>query len=189
MIAAKAAAVVREGMVGLVCVGEGAPPAEGAQDLDVDSAVEQCAIQIQSVLHAIPPQAAIIFAYEPLWAIGAEMPAPGWYVKLVVGRLRAFAMRVRGGQIQQQSRATGAGKEGSVGGDVRFLYGGSAGPGVWGHVGRGVGVGKEEGKEEGKGKEEGEEGVDGLFLGRFAHDVERFLGVVGEVCGEGSGGA
>jgi len=43
---------------------------------------------------------------------------------------------------------------------VRFLYGGSAGPGTF---------------------EQMKEGVDGLFLGRFAHDPERFFEVIKEV--------
>ena len=45
-------------------------------------------------------------------------------------------------------------------GEVRVLYGGSAGPGTW----RGL-----------------KSGVDGLFLGRFAHDVEALKRVMEEM--------
>jgi triosephosphate isomerase len=45
-------------------------------------------------------------------------------------------------------------------GRTRIIYGGSAGPGVWASL---AGA------------------VDGLFLGRFAHDVERLASVLSEV--------
>jgi triosephosphate isomerase len=53
------------------------------------------------------------------------------------------------------------------------LYGGSAGPGTWAAM---------------------RDGVDGLFLGRFAHDADRLREVIGEVgeggeLGSGSGSA
>jgi len=47
-------------------------------------------------------------------------------------------------------------------GDVRVLYGGSAGPGLWGNGGLG-------------------KAVDGMFLGRFAHDVDGVKKIVQEV--------
>jgi triosephosphate isomerase len=52
-------------------------------------------------------------------------------------------------------------------GDVKVVYGGSAGPGLWsGKSNGGNGLGKY---------------VDGLFLGRFAHKIEGVRGVVEEV--------
>ena len=45
-------------------------------------------------------------------------------------------------------------------GDVRFLYGGSAGPGTWSAL---------------------RNGLDGLFLGRFAHDTENLKKVIEEM--------
>lgn len=47
-------------------------------------------------------------------------------------------------------------------GETRIVYGGSAGPGLWSKGGLG-------------------EVVDGMFLGRFAHEIEGLKGVVGEV--------
>jgi triosephosphate isomerase len=47
-------------------------------------------------------------------------------------------------------------------GEVRVLYGGSAGPGLWGAGGLG-------------------KAVDGMFLGRFAHEIDGFKKVVQEV--------
>ncbi|EEH35413.2 triosephosphate isomerase [Paracoccidioides lutzii Pb01] len=52
----------------------------------------------------------------------------------------------------------GSGREG----DIRVLYGGSAGPGLWGKGGLG-------------------KAVDGMFLGRFAHEIEGVRKVVREV--------
>ena len=52
----------------------------------------------------------------------------------------------------------GLGREG----ETRVVYGGSAGPGLWSKGGLG-------------------EVVDGMFLGRFAHEIEGLKGVVGEV--------
>ena len=65
-----------------------------------------------AVLDAIPNEAPIIFAYEPVWAIGAQEPASADHVCAVVQQLK--------------SAVSGAGRTG----DVWILYGGSAGPGT-----------------------------------------------------------
>lgn len=150
--ALKAAAVVRNGMVPLVCVGEVSPPpstssssstGEGNEDV-LGKAVAEVMVQVRSVLAALPDnEAEVILAYEPVWAIGASEPAGVDHVLGVVRRIR---------ESEEVSRR----KEGSV----RILYGGSAGPGLF---------------EKLKGE------LDGLFLGRFAHDPERFLKTVREV--------
>lgn len=161
-VAAKAAAVVRNGMVPLVCIGEKEKPLgfqkrkrdeddEGISEEDlreeaIRAAAEECEEQVRPIFEAVPENAVIIFAYEPVWAIGAAEPADARHVCGVVRELRFNANGFR--------TAT------SARGDVRWLYGGSAGPGVW----------------------EGLKGdLDGLFLGRFAHDVKRFIGTVEEV--------
>ena len=134
-VALKAKAVVRNAMIPLVCIGE---RTQGT----VPQAVEEVRPQIESILDVVPTGHEIIFAYEPVWAIGQPAPASAEYVVMVVQELRALCgMRGRGSE-------------------VRFLYGGSAGPGTFEGL---------------------REGVDGLFLGRFAHDVKNFFEVVGEV--------
>ena len=140
MVAKKAVAVVRNGMVPLVCIGEkdrGESMSHG-----VGKAVSHCQSQIRAVLEEIPDAADVIFAYEPVWAIGASEPASADYVNAVVGLLRGFK------QVAGRS------------GQVRFLYGGSAGPGTWEAL---------------KGS------LDGLFLGRFAHDVDAFMETIKEM--------
>ena len=161
-VAAKAAAVVRNGMVPLVCIGEKEQPPglrkrkraeegestseEDMREEAVKAAAKECEEQVRPIFEAVPENAAIIFAYEPVWAIGAAKPADATHVCGVVRELRALVNRLPG---------VGSGR-----GDVRWLYGGSAGPGVW----------------------EGLKGdLDGLFLGRFAHDVKKFIGTIEEV--------
>ena len=128
-VAKKAIAAARNGMTPLVCIGE---KTKGT----TAEAVEECRPQIESILSQVSDE--IIFAYEPVWAIGQAEPASAEYVVTVTKELRKLC------------------------GDreVRFLYGGSAGPGTFDAM---------------------REGVDGLFLGRFAHDPARFRAVISEV--------
>ncbi|KAL9098086.1 MAG: hypothetical protein Q9163_006184 [Psora crenata] len=142
LIAAKAQAVVRNGMIPLVCIGESTSPRPQLVSESVGFAVAECARQVRAVLGAVPRHAPVVFAYEPVWAIGAAEPAGADHVNAVVAGLRGVeAVRVREGH-------------------VRWLYGGSAGPGVWDRL-RGS--------------------LDGLFLGRFAHEVPKMVETVQEV--------
>ncbi|KAI5777945.1 Triosephosphate isomerase [Geopyxis carbonaria] len=56
---------------------------------------------------------------------------------------------------------------------VRVVYGGSVSEGLWGRL------------KEAEGAEEGDV-VDGLFCGRFAHDVEAFRRIIAEIDGRGN---
>lgn len=128
-VARKAAAVERNGMVPLVCVGE-------THQGETGEVLRECEAQVRPVLEATRGE--VIFAYEPVWAIGQPQPASAEYVVEVAKGLRGLC-----GERE-----------------VRILYGGSAGPGTY---------------------EAMREGVDGLFLGRFGHDPERFREVISEV--------
>ena len=153
--AMKAKAVSEAGMIPLVCIGEVKRPAEvesgGPMSMAVGNAMSELAPQMQSCLDAVPLDGPIIFAYEPVWAIGAERPASVEYVGPVVQAIR--------GVVQSHSRGrTGA---------VRVVYGGSAGPGLWsGKTNNGNGL---------------SQWVDGMFLGRFAHKIDGVKKVVDEV--------
>lgn len=140
-VARKAAAASAQGLVPLVCVGEVASPGPVASEA-VGNAVRECEVQVNAVLQAIPGHAPVIFAYEPVWAIGKPEPAGVDHIAGVVQGIRAVV--------------------GKREGDVRVLYGGSAGPGLWGEGGLG-------------------KAVDGMFLGRFAHEVDGVRKVVDEV--------
>ncbi|KAJ5907614.1 hypothetical protein N7495_000296 [Penicillium taxi] len=139
--ARKAAATCAQGMVPLVCIGEITAPGPIASQA-VGQAVTECSVLIRAVLAAIPTDAPIIFAYEPVWAIGKPKPAGVDHVAAVVEGLRRMI--------------------GSRPGATRVLYGGSAGPGLWGAGGLG-------------------KAVDGMFLGRFAHEIDGVHKVVREV--------
>ena len=128
-VAKKAKAAVRNGLTPLVCIGEktkGTP----------QEAVKECRPQIESILDVTDQE--IIFAYEPVWAIGQLIPASAEYVVAVTKELRKLCGERK----------------------VRILYGGSAGPGTFDAM---------------------RDGVDGLFLGRFAHNVGNFKEVIAEV--------
>ena len=140
IVAKKAQAAVRNGLVPLVCIGEKKQSQVASEGVGL--ATRECAPQVTAVLDAIPPEASVILAYEPVWAIGAQQPASADHVCTVTKQLRSI--------IQQSGRS----------GEVRILYGGSAGPGTW---------------------ETLKQDLDGLFLGRFAHDIDALKQVVNEV--------
>jgi triosephosphate isomerase (TIM) len=132
MVRAKTQAALRNGLVPLLCVGE-------AERTDP---VNAAAVVVDQVGSAIPDGSSqrVLVAYEPVWAIGAEQPAPPAYTAAV-----CRAVRVGLGDRL---------------GDVGIIYGGSAGPGLVAALG---------------------DSVDGLFLGRFAHDPTAVELVLDEV--------
>ena len=66
--ARKAAATCAQRMVPLVCIGEVTAPGPIASQA-VGQAVTECAVLVRAVLAAIPHDAPVIFAYEPVWAV------------------------------------------------------------------------------------------------------------------------
>ncbi len=140
MVAAKAKAAVRNGLVPLVCIGEKGRSSIVSEGVGI--AIRECGPQVISMLNAVGPEVDVIFAYEPVWAIGAKAPASADHVLTVMGQLKDIMK--------------GLGRTG----EVRILYGGSAGPGTWKSL---------------------QAGADGLFLGRFAHDVNALRRVVEEM--------
>lgn len=138
-VAAKATAVVQNGMIPLVCIGE--KNKSNIMSEGVGIAIRECTTQVLEVLRSIPGDAPIIFAYEPVWAIGAQEPASADHVLAVAKSLKDL--------IGSQGKR-----------EFRVLYGGSAKPGTWAKL---------------------KAGLDGLFLGRFAHNVENFEKVTQEV--------
>ncbi len=142
-IAQKALAVIRNGMIPLVCIGE--KTKSNIMSEGVGLAIKECTPQVMEVMKVLPGNVPIIFAYEPVWAIGAQEPASADHVLSVVQSLKD---RIRGVLGEHQA------------GKIRVLYGGSAKPGTWQTL---------------------KDGVDGLFLGRFAHNVDNFKKVIEEV--------
>jgi triosephosphate isomerase len=101
VVARKAAAALAAGVTPLLCVGE--PERSTPQE-----AAAFCARQVQSA--QVDP-ASVLIAYEPVWAIGAPVPAPADYVNATITALR--------------SALSGTAED-----RVRVVYGGSAGPGL-----------------------------------------------------------
>lgn len=152
--AKKASAASKLGMVPLVCIGElEAPNLQGPMSAAVGAAMKQLNSQVSTVLDAVPLDAPIIFAYEPVWAIGAAQPAGVDYVGPVVQAIRHVVQKFE--------------KDHGRNGQTKVIYGGSAGPGLW------------SGKTNGGNPLA--EWVDGMFLGRFAHKIEGVIDVVNEV--------
>lgn len=151
LVSAKAAAACSHGLIPLVCIGErDVPNLSGPLSMAVGTAMRQLSVQIVTVLKAIPLDAPVILAYEPVWAIGAIEPAGVDYVGPVVQSIRAVVDGIEG-----RTAVT------------RIVYGGSAGPGLWsGSTNDGNGLGR---------------WVDGMFLGRFAHEISGVKKVVDEV--------
>lgn len=110
-VARKAAAAVRNGIVPLVCIGERTAPSSIGPAQAVPAAVRECEPQVTSALSLLPNHGDVIFAYEPVWAIGAAQPAEPDHVVAVVKQLRDLTTSHKG--------------------SIHFLYGGSAGPGTF----------------------------------------------------------
>lgn len=138
-VVAAARAVAEQDLTPLVCVGETEKPG-GVASAAVGRAVEECRVLVRKVCEALPDDKEVVFAYEPVWAIGADTPAGADHVVAVVTELRRLTQGRKG--------------------PVRILYGGSAGPGTFEAI---------------KGA------VDGLFLGRFAHDIKNLEQVIREM--------
>ncbi|KAI7160468.1 Triosephosphate isomerase [Hortaea werneckii] len=134
----KSAAIVRNGMIPLVCIGEKSKSNIASQAVGL--AVDECKPQIMAALAQIPDEAEVVLAYEPVWAIGASEPAGADHVVAVTQSLRELVANRKG--------------------RTRILYGGSAGPGTFQRL---------------------KDGVDGLFLGRFAHDTNNLAKVIQEM--------
>jgi len=143
LISAKVAVAVEHGLTPLICVGEGRLGDTTA--IREEAAVAQAGEQLSEVLDWLPTTSPFVVAYEPVWAIGADQPAPVEHVRTVAAALRSM--------LADHPQA-------------RVVYGGTAGPGLFAELSG---------------------AVDGLFLGRRAHDPAAFAEVLGEVAGAASG--
>jgi len=106
LVNAKVQRVLDAAMTPLVCVGEG---------LDVRQAgehVAHCTAQLDGSLAGLSAEqvAGLVVAYEPVWAIGADQPAPTAHVRAVAEGLRQRLLPFPA---------------------ARLIYGGTAGPGLF----------------------------------------------------------
>ena len=107
VVAAKVRAATASGLRPLLCIGE-------LEHGDAPSAARQCLQQISAALgsgttEVIDPSS-VLFAYEPVWTIGAAAPATAEHINAVLRIIRK--------ELTRSEKP------------VALIYGGSAGPGL-----------------------------------------------------------
>ena len=110
MVARKAARAVEAGLLPIVCVGE------TKEERDAGGMWDKCSGQIRRVMEELPDDVdgeSIVFAYEPIWAIGTGDTATPDDCQDAIGRIRELLGELRGDDFADE---------------VRILYGGSVKP-------------------------------------------------------------
>jgi triosephosphate isomerase len=109
MVARKTAKAIEAGLLPVVCIGE------TKEERDAGGMWEKVSGQVRAVMDALdsPAADAIVFAYEPIWAIGTGDTATPEDAQDAVGRIRGLL-----GELGGEGFAN----------DVRLLYGGSMKP-------------------------------------------------------------
>jgi triosephosphate isomerase len=133
----KLAAALRNDLIPVLCAGE-------RTRQDPAAAIAEVTAQLAAALDGLSSErrgSGLVLAYEPEWAIGADVSASPEHVAEVTSGIRAFLA------TRPDLPPTSV------------IYGGSAGPGLLGRL---------------------DGAVDGLFLGRFAHDPEAVAAVLDE---------
>lgn len=108
-VARKAARALEAGLMPVVCVGE------TKEERDGDGMWEKVSGQVRAVMEALdsPSGDSIVFAYEPIWAIGTGETASPEDAQEAIGRIRGLLGELGGDEFA---------------GSVRILYGGSIKP-------------------------------------------------------------
>ena len=108
VVALKAARAVEAGLLPIVCVGE------TKEERDAGKMWEKVGAQVQAVFEHLDAQqiggGAIVFAYEPVWAIGTGESATPEDAQEAIGKIRDLLREIGGEDFARE---------------VRILYGGS----------------------------------------------------------------
>ena len=106
MVARKTSRAIEAGLLPIVCVGE------TKEERDAGEMWDKCSGQVQRVFERLDKVGGdgIVFAYEPIWAIGTGDTASPEDSQDAIGKIRALLEELRGEQFASQ---------------VRILYGGS----------------------------------------------------------------
>jgi triosephosphate isomerase len=104
----KVKAALEHGLVPIVCVGENLQQNEAGETLGVVTR------QVRAALDGIGPTDRVVFAYEPVWAIGTGRAATAADADRVIGGIRAVVARIWSPEAAEE---------------MRIQYGGSVTPG------------------------------------------------------------
>ncbi len=110
IVAKKTAKAVEAGLLPVVCVGE------TKEERDAGGMWDKCSGQVQRVMEELGDDVdgeSIVFAYEPIWAIGTGDTATPDDCQDAIGRIRDLLQELRGNDFADQ---------------VRIVYGGSVKP-------------------------------------------------------------
>jgi triosephosphate isomerase len=109
LVARKAAKAVEEGLLPVVCVGE------TKEERDAGGMWDKCSGQVQRVMEELDDVdgESVVFAYEPIWAIGTGDTATPDDCQDAIGKIRTLLKAIRGDDFA---------------GAVRILDGGSVKP-------------------------------------------------------------
>jgi triosephosphate isomerase (TIM) len=109
MVAKKAAKAVESGLLPIVCVGE------TKEERDAGGMWEKVSGQVRRVMEELdgPDGDSLVFAYEPIWAIGTGETATPEDAQDAIGQIRDLLREIEGDEFADE---------------VRILYGGSVKP-------------------------------------------------------------
>ncbi len=115
IVNAKTLAALRHGLTPVVCVGE------TEEDLDRYGTSAVPVKQVKAALASVPPDAELVVAYEPVWAIGSGKAATPETAQEVCGAIRAAVATVLGGDRAAATRILygGSVKSGNIAGFMR----------------------------------------------------------------------
>lgn len=110
VVAAKVQAALRHGLVPVVCVGE------TSEDLERFGASAVPVAQLRTALAGLAPDAELVVAYEPVWAIGSGQAATPDQAQDVCAKLRAVVGDVVGADAAARTRVLygGSVKSGNI---------------------------------------------------------------------------
>ncbi|KAI1306137.1 triosephosphate isomerase [Xylaria venustula] len=150
--ARKAAAAARNGIIPLVCVGERNKPP--IVTTTADSGSQDEILDVQAALPEIRVQIEAVLGAVPDTTDVVLAYEPVWAIGAAAPASASYVVAVA--QAIREFECVRRRPASST----HILYGGSAGPGLFAKL---------------------KDGVDGLFLGRFAHDPEQFIKTILEI--------
>ncbi|MBD8466245.1 triose-phosphate isomerase [Plantibacter sp. CFBP 8798] len=98
VVQAKTAAAVRHDLVPVICIGE------TAEDLEEHGPSAVPVAQLKAAIDGLAPDADIVVAYEPVWAIGSGQAATPDQAQQVAAALRSTLAEVLGDEAAQRTR-------------------------------------------------------------------------------------